>query len=419
MEGIRSSDEYQRVLSRIIYIIGLALIFETMTEFTRHGWSYFFYKDLIETCITAIMAILVLTKLVKPSNGLTFIVYMVLSAVLVSVYPRLVIYETDYHAYFLRVQLVAVAMSFVLGVLVHRMHLVMVVILNTAFMVLYTIWAPEYELVELMFYLVFILGVSYLSYKLHLHFVTLSEQLVLRNEQVIEQNKILEQKNKRKDQLIRIIGHDVSAPFGQISVLLDLLLEEESDVEERQGILQRIRLANAQGRRVLKNILAWAHMQEGSYRKGISCFKLYPILREAVAFNQDVLDTKDISVKIDCDHDSTVLSSPEAVETIIRNFISNAWKYSSQGQEILIAVELEAETMRIDVIDRGIGMEQATIEQIFEGAALSSRPGTSNESGNGLGLMICFNLAEMIDARIDIMSTSAKGSTFSLLLPAC
>jgi signal transduction histidine kinase len=419
MEGIRSTKEYQGVLSRIVYIIGIALIFETMTEFTRHGWSYFFYKDILETLVVGIISALLLTKKLKPSVGLSFVVYLVLSAVLVSVYPRLVMYETDHLAYFLRVQLVAVAMSFVLGVLVHRMHLVMVVLLNTAFMVLYTIWAPEYSFVELMFYLVFILGVSYLSYKLHLYFVAMSEELMLIYEQVSQQNEVLEQKNRRKDQLIKIIGHDVSAPFASISLLINFLDDKDLDEAERKEFLRRIRMANAQGRRVLKNILAWAHMQEESYRKGINCVQLKSTVEEAIAFNQDILDTKRIAVTLEWSDDLKAMSSPEAVESIIRNFISNAWKYSEEGQSIHVKGYRDEDYVFIDVIDYGVGIDEAVLQQILDRSATNSRLGTKQESGNGLGLMICFNLADMIGAKIMIKSKVGEGSTFTLRLPAC
>lgn len=411
------TGRHEVILGRILIIIFASLFLETVREIQRHPWSFFVYKDIIETLIAGVVAFLVNRQKMKASTGLIWVVYMIMIAVLVSVYPRLVIYETDVNAYFLRVQLVAVAISFTIGIMVHRFHLIMALVMNTLFMILFTIWAPEYRLVELMFYLVFIFGVSYLSYRLHLHLQILNQELIKANSSIKEQNEFLEEKNQRKDQLIRIIGHDVSAPFAQISGLIELLDEDDLDRTERNEILRRVRMANAHGRRVLKNILAWAHLQEGSFRQMMLCEDIKKYVDAAIDFNQEILNDKSIAVDVEWDVNFSIVSNGEAVEAIIRNFISNAWKYSNEGQRISIKAKKEGAELLISVGDQGMGMSPTLLDEIRKGSAVSSAPGTSKELGNGLGLMICFHLAKMINGRIDVDSTVGKGSIFTLVIP--
>lgn len=412
------SSRQDVILGRILIIIFASLFLETVREFQRQPWSFFVYKDIIETIIAGVVAFLVNRQKMKASTGLLWVVYVIMLAILVSVYPRLVIDETDVNAYFLRVQLVAVAISFTIGIMVHRFHLIMALVMNTLFMVLFTIWAPEYRFVELMFYLVFIFGVSYLSYRLHLHLQMLNDELTKANASIKEQNEFLEAKNLRKDQLIRIIGHDVSAPFAQISGLIELLDEDDLDKAERTEILRRVRMANAHGRRVLKNILAWAHLQEGAFRQMMRCDDIRKYVDAAIDFNLEILKDKSIKVDMEWNDTFSVVSNGEAVEAIIRNFISNAWKYSNEGQDIAIKAKKVDGEVLISVSDYGVGMSPEILNMIKQGSAVTSSPGTSKELGNGLGLMICFHLARMINGRIEVDSKEGHGSTFTLVLPA-
>ena len=105
------------------------------------------------------------------------------------------------------------------------------------------------------------------------------------------------------------------------------------------------------------------------------------------------------------------------VKTVIRNLIGNALKFTLQGGLVEIEVIEDDRFARISVKDNGIGMDSTYLENLFSIESMQSRPGTENESGSGLGLILCKEYIEKNGGRLGVTSKIGTGSTFTFTLP--
>lgn len=103
--------------------------------------------------------------------------------------------------------------------------------------------------------------------------------------------------------------------------------------------------------------------------------------------------------------------------TIFRNLITNAIKYSFEGGTITVDYRVEGAVVTFSVADTGIGMSKATCETLFQTDKSVSTKGTHDETGTGLGLILCKELAEVQGGKITVESEEGKGSCFSFSLP--
>lgn len=105
------------------------------------------------------------------------------------------------------------------------------------------------------------------------------------------------------------------------------------------------------------------------------------------------------------------------LQTILRNLISNAIKFTNKGGKIDITVTTNKELIEICVSDNGVGISKESINTIFELSNTTVLPGTANEQGSGLGLILCKELVEKLNGTIWVESNVNKGSQFSFALP--
>jgi signal transduction histidine kinase len=126
---------------------------------------------------------------------------------------------------------------------------------------------------------------------------------------------------------------------------------------------------------------------------------------------------KELSVTVDCPEDMKVFSDRHIVECIVRNLVSNAVKFSNQNGSILLKAEKQGGKVAVAVKDTGIGIEEEKIPRLFGFESNISSRGTGGESGIGIGLSLCHDLALVNKSELKIESAPGKGSTFTLILP--
>ena len=118
------------------------------------------------------------------------------------------------------------------------------------------------------------------------------------------------------------------------------------------------------------------------------------------------------------DPDLRVTADENMLHTILRNLVGNAIKYTFDGGTITIDNNMQEDKVAIHVTDTGLGMPDEKIKSLFSVEKGKSTEGTAGEKGTGLGLLVCHEYAELMNARIEVRSTTGEGSTFTLLLPA-
>jgi signal transduction histidine kinase len=199
------------------------------------------------------------------------------------------------------------------------------------------------------------------------------------------------------------------------------MLEEDLPdltLEETQKIAGSMRNSAIKQFHLLENLLEWSRMQ-----RGLSFFKPEPhkLLDEIAASIELVLDAaeiKNIRIQYDIPEDLTVLADAQMLESIMRNLVFNAVKFTPNGGQITIAAkENAAHTVEISVSDTGIGMDQTIIDKLFSLNDQANRKGTNGEPSTGLGLMICKDYIEKLGDKLSVESAVGKGSTFWFSLP--
>jgi signal transduction histidine kinase len=126
---------------------------------------------------------------------------------------------------------------------------------------------------------------------------------------------------------------------------------------------------------------------------------------------------KGIKLKSALSIDLTITADRNMIKTILRNLISNAIKYTYKNGKVEVKAILKDSRAEISVSDNGIGMTKETMSKLFRIDANLFTPGTENEKGTGLGLLLCKEFVEKHGGKIWVESELGKGSVFSFSLP--
>ena len=125
---------------------------------------------------------------------------------------------------------------------------------------------------------------------------------------------------------------------------------------------------------------------------------------------------KNITLVNETDEDLLVISDVQLLSAVFRNLISNAIKYSSQGMKVHIKSFIRDNKVVVSVIDSGIGISRTNLSKLFRLDNDFRALGTANETGTGLGLILCHDFVKRVGGEIEVESKLSKGSTFSVIL---
>ena len=240
-------------------------------------------------------------------------------------------------------------------------------------------------------------------------------------EEIKLKNKELLQLNIEKDKFFSIIAHDLLGPFQPILGFSRMLAEDLPTL--RQDEIQKIALSMRDAANklfdLLENLLQWSRM-----KRGITSFKpeslyLMSKLSDSLAPNLEAITSKEIDLLYNVSEDLKVYADSYMFESIIRNLVSNATKFTSPGGKITITAKSKDDHwVEISVQDTGIGINKEMLENLFNLDANTNRKGTEGEPSNGLGLIICKEFVEKNGGKLWIKSEEGQGSTLYFTLPA-
>ena len=243
---------------------------------------------------------------------------------------------------------------------------------------------------------------------------------VSRNITILKQSEIeLFQLNTDKDRFISILGHDLKSPLTAVLGLSELLSENLQDYEksELQSILTEIRKSTRITYDLLEDILTWTKAQSGKIPFEPQKLLFSDVSESVVEVLGPNASKKGINISIHAADNQTLVADNEMLRTILRNLLSNAIKFSHQGGEVIIKAEEDSGNIRISVLDKGVGIAPRIAERLFDISEVHSTKGTADESGTGLGLLLCKEFVERHGGKIWVKCEEGTGSTFSFTLP--
>ncbi len=238
-------------------------------------------------------------------------------------------------------------------------------------------------------------------------------------EKMISQHDELRKLNATKDKLFSILSHDLRAPFNTIIGFSELLIEKADvyPIEKIKSQLTIIRDSSLMTYNLLENLLNWSRAQRGKIKFSPESVSLTEIIKPDLNILQQQAASKDIEIKMVVEGVPVPVNvDVNMFKVIIRNFISNAIKYSPKNNTVTVTFSYEQE-VSVSVADNGVGMDQNTVNKILNREDYSSTAGTCGEKGTGLGLLIAIDFIDQHKGHFFINSDLNKGSVFSFTLP--
>jgi signal transduction histidine kinase len=232
--------------------------------------------------------------------------------------------------------------------------------------------------------------------------------------QIIDKEKQLTALNATKDKFFSIIAHDLKNPFNALIGFTDLLTEDYENMsdDERKNIIQILAKTAGSGFKLLENLLNWSRLQTNRIDYNPEEINLHDLVVNMVDFLKPSARQKQIILSNKMQPDSFAWADQNIVETVLRNLISNAVKFTSADGIITISANAYDEnTLTIKVADTGQGMSKELIDTVFNLENVDSTPGTAGERGTGLGLILCRDFVKMEGGKIWIESEMNKGTS--------
>ena len=255
------------------------------------------------------------------------------------------------------------------------------------------------------------------------------EELVVRvfhQIKLVAATKIIERQNaelratiSNRDKMYSVIAHDLRSPMASIRMVLNLVVNAMSPDVIGPELFELLDKANRESEEVhdlLDNLLKWTKSQTGRLNVVRQDLDLNDIVPGVVDIFEMIAQTKKIDLKYQGGSDPIVVTADnDMLKTIIRNFLSNAIKFSPENSSIDISLSVDGEFAKVSVRDHGVGIAQDRLDSIFKKGETTY--GTGGEEGSGLGLQLCADFARKIDGDVMVESVLGEGSTFSVLVP--
>ncbi len=236
---------------------------------------------------------------------------------------------------------------------------------------------------------------------------------------ICKQNKELLKLNAEKDKFFSIIAHDLRSPLGGFMSLTELMTNESTEfsIEEQKELLFNLFQSAGNIFNLLENLLEWAQMQRGLIPFNPQLLSLNDTVNECIGLVNETARKKSIDITHNIDTNIKLFADSNMIQTVIRNLVSNAIKFTSKGGKINVFAEINEEHLEISIKDSGIGMSPLLLENLFRIDAKNNREGTEGELSTGLGLILCKDFIEKHNGSIWAKSEVGIGSTFTFSIP--
>ncbi|MFA8344194.1 MAG: PAS domain S-box protein [Rhodothermaceae bacterium] len=245
-------------------------------------------------------------------------------------------------------------------------------------------------------------------------------QLAELNERLKESERSLSESNLSKDKFFSIIAHDLRSPFNSLLGMTSLLISEYDFLEKDEVLkfLSDIKTSSQNIFRLLENLLSWAKLNSGMIEfnpSNVDLFEISSRVKGTLNYNAKY---KNINLVNRIKKNQLVVADEQMLQSVFQNLLSNSIKFTNAGGEIVIDSDFTGENYSIIVRDTGIGISEEDLENLFRIDINSSKRGTNNESGSGIGLILCKEFIEKNGGKLKVNSEVGEGTTFNFTVPA-
>jgi signal transduction histidine kinase/ligand-binding sensor domain-containing protein/CheY-like chemotaxis protein len=229
----------------------------------------------------------------------------------------------------------------------------------------------------------------------------------------------LQHSNSTKNKLFSIISHDLKSPFSGVSGIIQVLFDRFDAInnERKKELLEGSLVSLQSINTLIDNLLQWSRSQTDGIVLQFTDIPLADFLVDTCNPVLTLMNSKNITFKIDIFPSRSIYADQNTIATVIRNIVQNAIKFCPEYGTIIIEATTNEKSIRIDIKDTGLGMEQSLIDTILHSKNTQSNIGTLGENGTGLGLEICKDFIQMNNGKLFISSQINEGTVVSIELP--
>lgn len=225
--------------------------------------------------------------------------------------------------------------------------------------------------------------------------------------------------NSTKDKFFGIIAHDLRNPFNSILGFSELIIDKlkKQDFKTSLFFMETLRKTSISAYELLDNLLTWSRSQSGVIPFNPEVLDINKQINHSVAMLEGSAQIKGIKLGSSISANLFVYADKNMLLTILRNLLTNAIKFSQEGDSVTVSSKASGNYIIVSVSDTGIGIAANVISKLFKVDEDIKTEGTANEPGTGLGLILCKEFVEKNNGKIWVESTLEKGSCFSFTLP--
>ena len=222
-----------------------------------------------------------------------------------------------------------------------------------------------------------------------------------------------------KDKFFSIISHDLKGYTSNIVSMTQVLnANTKLTGEERQVFGSHLQDTAQNLQLLLDNLLNWAKNQMNDKNLNKRSFDINKVLEKNVELIREVAIRKNITLNIDHKAILKGYADKDMVDFVVRNLLSNALKFTPEGESIIVTATEKEHELAITIKDTGVGMTKTQIKELLNAnKQAKSTKGTNNEEGNGLGFGICLDFIKRNGGKIIIDSKVGVGSSFTFTIP--
>ena len=236
---------------------------------------------------------------------------------------------------------------------------------------------------------------------------------------IVQQNEELRRTINHRDKMYSVIAHDLRSPMASIRMVLNLVVQTvspEAIGPEMYYLIDKANKETEETHDLLDNLLKWTKSQTGRLKVAYQDFEVMDVVTGVYGIFTMIAETKNIALTMEENVTGLkVRADKDMLNTVVRNFLSNAIKFTPEGSAIEIIVDKKDDFAKISIRDHGVGIAPDRIEGLFHKGETTY--GTNNEEGSGLGLQLCKDFAVKNGGDVMVESVLGEGSTFSVLVP--
>lgn len=251
----------------------------------------------------------------------------------------------------------------------------------------------------------------------------IKEELIVRVENQIKMKRIQDElifANRAKDKFFSIIAHDLKSPISAFKNITDVLVRDYEDFD-REDVFDFVKKLNESAGSVYKlldDLLEWSRNQNNKIVFDPSLILLSKLSENIIDLLNNNIERKELEVINKIDEDVKIYADLNMINTVLRNLITNAIKFTQIGGKIEVgSSEYDEDKIIVWVKDNGVGMTQADIDKLFKIEIHHTTHGTNEEVGTGLGLILCYEFIIKHEGLLWVESKVGEGSTFFFTVP--